>query len=128
MISVGIDVSKGKSTVSIMKPGGEILATPFNVLHNIESLNALADRLKVYDEAVRVVLESTGHYHFPVMTMLADKGIFVSCVNSLRMKKYYAQSLRRAKTDDIDSLKIAAYGITYWDELVAVLPVGDTYA
>ena len=25
MISVGIDVSKGKSTVCIMKPGGEVL-------------------------------------------------------------------------------------------------------
>ena len=127
MISVGIDVSKGKSTVSIMKPGGEILATPFDVLHNIESLNTLAVRLKAYDEEVRVVLESTGHYHFPVITMLADKGIFISCVNSLRMKKYCSQSLRRAKTDNIDSIKIASYGITYWDELVAVLPIGDTY-
>ena len=127
MISVGIDVSKGKSTVSIMKPGGEILATPFEILHNIESLNALAMRLKAYDEEVRVVLESTGHYHFPVVTMLADKGIFVSCINSLRMKKYCSQSLRRAKTDNIDSLKIASYGITYWDELVAVLTTDDTY-
>lgn len=127
MISVGIDVSKGKSTVSIMKPGGEILATPFEILHNIESLNTLTMRLKAYDEEVRVVLESTGHYHFPVVTMLADKGIFVSCINSLRMKKYCSQSLRRAKTDNIDSLKIASYGITYWDELVAVLTTDDTY-
>ena len=127
MISVGIDVSKGKSTVSIMKPRGEILATPFDVLHNIESLNTLVVRLKAYGEEVRVVLESTGHYHFPVITMLADKGIFISCVNSLRMKKYCSQSLRRAKTDNIDSIKIASYGITYWDELVAILPIGDTY-
>ena len=127
MISVGIDVSKGKSTVSIMKPGGEILAAPFEVLHNIESLNALIKRLQSYDEEVRVVLESTGHYHFPVVTMLAENGIFVCCVNSLRMKKYCSQSLRRAKTDNIDSLKIASYGITYWSELTAVLPVGDTY-
>lgn len=110
-----------------MKPGCEVLATPFDVLHNIESLNALSNRLMTYDEEVRVVLESTGHYHFPVVTMLADKGIFVSCVNSLRMKKYCSQSLRRAKTDNIDSLKIASYGITYWDELVAVLPVSHTY-
>ena len=72
MISVGIDVSKGKSTVSIMKPGGEILTKPFDVLHNIESLNALTHQLQSYDEEVRVVLEATGHYHFPVMTMLSE--------------------------------------------------------
>ena len=29
MISVGIDVSKGKSTVCIMKPGGEVVKPPF---------------------------------------------------------------------------------------------------
>ena len=32
MISVGIDVSKGKSTVCIMKPGGEVLETPFEMI------------------------------------------------------------------------------------------------
>jgi len=128
MISIGIDVSKGKSTVSIMKPGGEVLSAPFEILHNIESINTLIKQINTYDEEVRVVLEATGHYHLPVVTMLAGKGIFVSCVNSLRMKKYCSQSLRRAKTDEIDSIKIASYGLTYWHELVAVLPVGDTYS
>ena len=33
MISVGIDVSKGKSMVCIMKPGGEVLKTPFEMQH-----------------------------------------------------------------------------------------------
>ena len=98
------------------------------MLHNIESITLLADRIKAYDEEVRVVLEATGHYHFPVTTMLAKKSVFVTCINSLRMKKYCAQSLRRAKTDAIDSIKIASYGLTYWDELVAFLPLDDTYA
>lgn len=127
MISVGIDVSKGKSTVSIMKPGGEILATPFDVLHNIESIVILANQIKAYNEEVRVVLEATGHYHFPVMTMLAQKGVFVTCINSLRMKKYCAQSLRRAKTDEIDSVKIASYGLTYWHELTPIMPTEASY-
>ena len=38
MISVGIDVSKGKSTVCIMKPGGEVLETPFEMLHTMEGI------------------------------------------------------------------------------------------
>ena len=128
MISVGIDVSKGKSTVSIMKPGGEILVTPFEMLHNIESIVALTDRIKTYDEEVRVVLEATGHYHFPVVILLVEKGVFVSCINSLRMKKYCSQSLRRAKTDKIDSLKIASYGLTYWEELTPTMPASSIYA
>lgn len=33
MISVGVDVSKGKSTVCILKPYGEVACSPFEVLH-----------------------------------------------------------------------------------------------
>ena len=33
MLSIGIDVSKGKSTVCGMKPGGEIVYAPFEVQH-----------------------------------------------------------------------------------------------
>jgi len=111
-----------------MKPGGEMLAKPFDMLHTMEGINALVDKIKSYDDEVRVVLEATGHYHLPVLSLLVEKGIFVCCVNALLMKKYCAQSLRRAKNDKIDSIKIATYGITYWHELVAVMPVGDTYA
>ena len=109
MISVGIDVSKGKSTVCIMKPGGEVLETPFEMLHTMEGILLLLKRIKTYDEEVRVVLEDTGHYHWPVVTLLVEKGVFVCCVNALRMKKYCAQSIRKAKTDKIDSIRIASY-------------------
>lgn len=127
MISVGIDVSKGKSTVCIIKPGGEVLKSPFEMLHSMESILALAKLIKSYDEEVRVILEDTGHYHLPVVTLLVENGIFVSCVNALRMKKFCSQSIRRAKTDRIDSVHIAVFGLTYWDELVSVLPTGDVY-
>lgn len=30
MISVGIDISKGKSTICILKPYGEIISMPFD--------------------------------------------------------------------------------------------------
>ena len=127
MISVGIDVSKGKSTVCIMKPGGEVLKAPFEMLHSMESILALAKLIKSYDEEVRVTLEDTGHYHLPVVTLLVENGIFVSCVNALRMKRFCSQSIRRAKTDKIDSVHIAVFGLTYWDELTPALPTGDVY-
>jgi len=128
MISVGIDVSKGKSTVAIMKPGGEVVVSPFDVQHTRESLSQLVDRLSSFDEEVRVVLEATGNYNLPVVKFLTEKGIFVCVVNALRMNKFCSQDLRRAKTDKKDALKIAAYGIAYWGELMAFSPADETYS
>ena len=127
MISVGIDVSKDKSIVCIIKPGGEVLAAPFEMPHTMESLLSLISLLKGYEEETRVVLEATGHYHYPVVHMLMDNGIFVTCVNSLRMSRYCSQSIRKGKTDKIDAIKIASYGITYWSELELVRSRGDAY-
>ena len=127
MISVGIDVSKGKSMVCIMKPGGEVLKTPFEMLHSMESILHLVKLINSYDEEVRVILEDTGHYHLPVVTLLVEKGIFTCCVNALRMKKFCSQSIRRAKTDKIDAVHIAQFGLTYWDELSPVKPPKAVY-
>ena len=77
MISVGIDVSKGESTVCVMKPGGEVLKPPFKMLHSIEDIVHLCNLIKSYDEETRVVLEDTGHYHLPVVSLLVAQGIFV---------------------------------------------------
>lgn len=127
MISVGIDVSKGKSMVCIMKPGGEVLKTPFEMLHSMESILHLVKLINSYDEEVRVILEDTGHYHLPVVTLLVEKGIFTYCVNALRMKKFCSQSIRRAKTDKIDAVHIAQFGLTYWNELSPVKPPEYVY-
>ncbi len=128
MISVGIDVSKDKSTVCIVKPGGEVLKPPYEIMHTRESILSLAKHLKTYNEEVRVILEATGHYHWPVVSLLVEEGLFVSCINALRMKKFCTQNIRKGKTDSIDSIKIANYGITYWSELVCCMMDSDIYA
>lgn len=127
MISVGIDVSKGKSTVCILKQGGVVVKPPFEMDHAVENLDSLVSLINSLDEETRVVLEDTGHYHLPVASYLASHGIFVCCVNALRMKKYCAQSIRRAKTDKIDAVRIASFGITYWSELTGAYDAPDTY-
>ena len=73
MISVGIDVSKGKSTVCLMKPGGEVLKRPFDVFHTKPDVSVLTELIKSYNEEARVVLESTGHYHWPIAYALSDE-------------------------------------------------------
>lgn len=127
MISVGIDISKGKSTVCIMKPCGEVLKPPFDIAHTADELDNLVSLINSYDEETRVVMEDTGHYHLPVAAYLSSHNIFVCCVNALRMKKFCSQSIRRAKTDKIDAIKIASFGLTYWTELVQAYSAPDTY-
>lgn len=117
MISVGVDVSKGKSTICILKPYGEVIASPFEVTHTENALSGLATMLLHFDDEVRVIMESTGNYHYPILTYLLNKGVFVSVINSLAMHKYINYSLRSAKTDKIDSIKIANYGIDNWYNL-----------
>ena len=119
MICVGIDIAKGKSTVRFLKPGGEVLKTPYDILHTAEEITKLIRDIRSYDEEVRVVLEATGHYHLPVVAQLLEANVFVCGVSALRMKKFCSQDIRKAKTDKIDAAKIPAFGLTYWQDLKA---------
>lgn len=117
MNAVGIDVSKGKSMVSVIRPFGELVVKPYEVRHTSSELSKLVSLLKSLDGETRVVLEHTGRYFEPVAQMLHDAGIFVSAVNPLLIKEYGNNSLRKVKTDKVDSLKIARYGLDNWMEL-----------
>ena len=129
MISVGIDVSKEKSTVCIIKPYGEILCNPFEVTHDEKTVESFMDFLEKLDGETRVVMEATGIYHLPLLTSLHDKGFFVSVINPLAMKKYARDySIRGAKTDKLDSIMIANYGIDKWHKLKPYQEDEQTYA
>ena len=74
---VGIDVSKGKSTVAILSAVGEVIEEPFEIKHDIEGLNFLEEKLKdIPNEDLKIVMEETGTYHLPVLGYLLDKGYF----------------------------------------------------
>ena len=49
MNCVGIDVSKGKSMIAVMRPFGEVVASPFEVRHTANELSELAGLLKSLD-------------------------------------------------------------------------------
>jgi transposase len=117
LISVGIDISKEKSTVFILKPNGQVVSPIFEIHHTEKELSELTTMLKRLDEEVRVVMEATGAYHLPVLNYLKEKGIFVSVINPFIMKKYRCNGLRRGKTDSLDAKLIANYGIDNWYHL-----------
>ena len=113
--AVGIDVSKRKSTVSVLSPGGDVLMKPFDISHRTADFQTLADKLKALDGETRVVMECTGHYYEPVARELSQAGLFVSAVNPQIINKFQGQGnpLRKVKTDKADSVKIARFTLYY---------------
>ena len=129
MVSVGIDVSKGKSTICILKPYGEIVCRPFEVMHVEKELETFTGLLQRLDGEIRIVMEATGIYHLPILTFLLEQGFFVSVINPYAMKQYAKDnSIRKAKTDKLDAITIANYGIEKWYKLKKYQSEEENYA
>ena len=126
MNSVGIDISKGRSTVAVMRPFGEVVISPFEVRHTDSELSELARRLKSLDGETRVVMEATGNYHAPVAWLLHDAGLYVSVVNAKLVHGYGNNDLRHVKAGRKDAVKLANYGLDRWLTLPRYVPEEDT--
>lgn len=126
MNSVGIDISKGRSTIAVMRPFGEVAISPFEVRHTDSELSELARRLKSLNGETRVVMEATGNYHAPVAKQLHDAGLYVSVVNAKLVHGYGNNDLRRVKTDRKDAIKLANYGLDRWLTLPRYIPEENT--
>lgn len=125
---VGIDISKGKSTVAILSVEGEIIEEAFEITHDIDGLGFLEDKLKeLPKEDLKIVMEETGTYHLPVLGYLLDKKYFVVAENALKIKKYLDRGLRKAKTDKKDSYKLAEYACDNWYKLNKVRENDEIY-
>jgi transposase len=122
MNAVGIDISKGKSMVAVMRAFGEVVCAPFEISHTDKDLTDLAKMLKSLPGETRVVMEATGSYHLPVAWMLQSAGLYVSVVNALLVHDYGNNSLRRAKTDKKDAVKLANYALDRWLSLPEFAP------
>ena len=117
MNAVGIDVSKNKSTIAILRPFGEIVAKPFDVKHTSSDITYLISQLKSLNGDTRIVMEHTGRYYEPMAQWLSDAGLFVSAINPKLIKDFGNNTLRKVKTDKADAIKIARYTLDNWCEL-----------
>lgn len=115
--AVGIDVSKGRSTVAVLQPGGIVIHKPFDVKHTSTELHQLTTYLGSLEGDTRVVMESTGRYHEPILKALTKAGLFVSAVNPHLIRNYGNNTIRKVKTDPADAKKIARYTLDNWAEL-----------
>lgn len=82
--AVGIDVSKGKSTIAVMRPFGEIVVSPFEITHSSSDLKMLTNILNELDGDTRIIMEYTGKYYQPIhiFFMILDFLLALSMQNS----------------------------------------------
>jgi len=110
-ISIGIDVAKEKFDAAFLYEGSRSSVETFE--NDKSGIRKFIRRLQKQKtaEAVPCVLESTGLYHLNAALMARQAGYRVSVINPLITKKYQRSSIRNAKTDTIDAVRLAEIGI-----------------
>ena len=127
--SIGIDVSMGKSTISIISTDGEVISEPFEIEHTKSGFNLILEKIKnIPKDNVKFVMESTGNYCKSILKIIIDNGYFVTVENPLTIKKYCDINIRKVKTDKKDALKIACYGSERWHKLIEYTPSDEIYS
>ncbi len=67
---------------------------------------------KILPKNSLVVMEATGYYHYRFAQFLYKKGVCVSVVNPLSIKRFIQMKLAKVKTDKSDAKSICNYGLT----------------
>jgi transposase len=104
---VGLDVAKGESQVQAFLEKKKPYKSSFKVAHTIEGLEMLYQYLREIETLTGIrppiVLESTGHYHTPVVHYFEERGYLMILINPLVSYRAKSSSLRKVKTDVIDA-------------------------
>lgn len=102
-IFIGIDVSKDTFDAALPQEKGY-------QTHQWENQSAGFESLLAHLPAqAHCVMEATGPYYLRVASFLYEKGIAVSVVNPLVIKRFSQMKLSRTKTDKADACLIAEY-------------------
>jgi len=110
--SVGIDVSKAKIDVAILRETNEVINKQF-LNQTEEDMKKLV--LWLQENGVKketpIIVESTGSYHWLSCIVLSENEFCVHLINPLITKRYEKSSIRGAKTDTVDAKRLAEIGI-----------------
>ncbi len=103
-IYTGIDVAKDSFVVATKLAGKVTTSLHQNDRKGINSF------LKSLPDYSWCIMEATGVYSLQLAIALYEKGIKVSVVNPLQIKRFAQTKLKRTKTDQVDAALIAEYG------------------
>ena len=115
-ISAGIDASDGFSWMSIALPNQQFVGKPYKILHNsMGSLTSAVSKIKeaedLYSLESRILLESTGIYHYPLFCYLRDKGFNCPVINPIITKNSTNINIRKVHNDRSGSKKTVLVGL-----------------
>jgi transposase len=105
-VHVGIDISKTSFDVAIPQLGKD------NYKHLKFKNNSVGFEkfTELLESESFCILEASGVYYLQLAIYLHNKGMIVSVVNPLTIKRFSQMRLMRAKTDKKDAAMIAEYG------------------
>jgi transposase len=107
---IGLDVAKGESKGQAFLDKGIPHGKGFNVVHTRDGLEEFHQRLQEIEALTgiqpTIILESTGHYHTPVVQFLEEQNYVFILLNPLIAHQAKKSSLRKVKTDAVDAYRL----------------------
>jgi transposase len=108
---LGVDVSKAKLDVALLKADGKFRSKVF--ANDAPGFNSLLAWVELHvpggKAAVQVCMEATGIYHEALALFLHDQQVAVSVVNPLLVKRFAEINRLRNKTDEGDAKCLARF-------------------
>jgi len=107
---VGLDVAKGETEGQMFLHKGKPHGRHFSIVHTADGFAKFHEVLEGVEALAgakpTVILESTGHYHDPVVRFLEEHSYVYIVVNPLISHQAKKSSLRKVKTDAIDAYRL----------------------
>ncbi len=108
---VAMDVSKGKSVAAIFSDHHHVIKDPFEFSHEFDDLLSLTETINFlcmpFSCRPKIVMEATGVYSKSLAEFFFERGYEVYVLNPLTTSHIKSKSLRKVKTDPIDTMRIA---------------------
>ena len=107
---VGLDVAKGESQVQAFLDKSKPFGKSYSMKHTREDLDRFIGFLHEIEvmtgQMPIVILESTGHYHSPVIQCLEENEVLYILLNPIISYQAKRSSLRKVKTDAVDAYQL----------------------
>lgn len=107
--SMGIDVSKKTLDLCWLSDQGE---SGRSIRNQPSALRSLAEALVAADYRGKIIIESTGYYHWLAVVILSEAGLDVRLINPLLAHKHHRGGIRKVKSDPVDAATLAGMGLT----------------
>ena len=110
---VGIDIAKKDHQIAAVNEFGNVILKSFSAGNNESGFAKIAEKLeaaRIESDECLVGMEATGHYWISLWEFLDANGYEVVVINPIQTDAFRkVDSLRKTKTDAIDSVLIAEY-------------------